>query len=34
MTSPSGSTLTTGLSAPASICGYITYDSPRCPQQN
>jgi hypothetical protein len=34
ITSPSGSTLTTGLSAPASICGYITYDSPRCPQQN
>ena len=34
ITSPSGSTLTTGLSAPASICGYITYNSPRCPQQN
>lgn len=33
-TSPSGSALTTGLPDPASICGYITYDSPRCPHQN
>jgi len=34
ITSPSGSALTTGLPDPASICGYITYDSPRCPHQN
>ena len=33
-TSPSGSTLTTGLPSPSSICGYITYDLPRCPQQH
>jgi len=33
-TSASGSALTTGLPDPASICGYITYDSPRCPHQN
>jgi hypothetical protein len=33
-TTSSGSALTTGQSAPASICGYITYASPRCTQQN
>jgi hypothetical protein len=33
-TTSSGSALTTGQSTPASICGYITYASPRCPQQN